>query len=118
MTSPPPFLTLQVVVMDAMSGKYHDLTAKYLGIMQMYMLMLAYLLSVVINLEVGASLFCRAMRAVCMQEPTASLLLFVLWFPSHARRKSPFVCRSIWIAAGAEGSSLILLVPKPSAHQN
>jgi hypothetical protein len=44
---------LQVVVMDAMSGKYHDITAKYLSVMQLYTLLLVYLLSVLINLEVS-----------------------------------------------------------------
>ncbi|KAF5836837.1 hypothetical protein DUNSADRAFT_5328 [Dunaliella salina] len=41
----------KVVVMDAMSGKYHDITTKYLSVMQLYTLLLAYLLSVLINLE-------------------------------------------------------------------
>lgn len=47
--------------MDAMSGKYHDITAKYLSVMQLYTLLLTYLLSVLINLEVRSGSVCTMM---------------------------------------------------------
>lgn len=57
----------QVVYTDAMSGRYNNFLSRYLSVTGMYTSMLAYLLAVIINLQVR-------------QHPRASILMLHMLF--------------------------------------
>jgi hypothetical protein len=46
-------LLLQIIVNNTLWGRHHDLLSRHISVTGMYVLMLAYFMAVVINLEVG-----------------------------------------------------------------